>query len=69
MIIMVTHRILKTEGGSIKYLDTANVDLIYSEPPDEQFSDITSSKNESLKYFCNMTSKTTVSFFNIVHFG
>ena len=32
-------------------------------------SHITWSKNESLKYFCDVTSKTTVFFVNIVHFG
>ena len=38
-------RIFTTEGGFFKYLNTVNVDFIDSEPPDEQISHITSSKN------------------------
>ena len=60
---------LQTVGVFFKYFDTVNVDLIDSKPPDEIFSHITSSKNESLKHFCNMTSKTTLYFFNKVNFG
>ena len=67
--VPIWKRIFKTEGGFFKYLDTVNINFIYSEPPDEQFSHITLSKNESLKYFFNITSKKTVSFFSVVHFG
>ena len=62
-------RIFRTEGGFFKYLDTVNVDFIDSEPHDEKYLHITSSKNESSKYFCNVTPKTKVSFVNIVYFG
>ena len=44
-------RIFKIEGGSFKYLDTVNVVFIDSELPDEHFSHITYSNNDSWKYF------------------
>ena len=42
-------RIFKAEGGFFKYIDTVNVDFIDLELPDEQFSHITFSNNDSRK--------------------
>ena len=46
-----------------------NVYFIDSVPPDEQFLHITSSNNDSLKYFCDMIFLKTLYFANILHFG
>ena len=45
-----------------------NVDFIDLAIPDEQFSHTTYSNNDSWKLLLIMTSKTTVSFADIVHF-
>ena len=42
-------RIFKIEGGYFKFLYTVNVDSIDPELPDEEFSHITSLKNDSWK--------------------
>ena len=49
MYDMNTGEDIKNERGYSKYLDTANVDYIDSELPDEKISHITSSNNYSWK--------------------
>ena len=41
--------IFKTEGGSFKFMDTMNIDFVYSEPLEEKKLYIKSSNNDSLK--------------------
>ena len=47
--IPLCKRTFKTEGSYLKFLHTVNVDFVVSELPEEQFSHVKFSNNDSLK--------------------